>query len=247
MKNKYKNIFIVILIILISVLVVICILQIKENRYLKKELANSEKYFTDIIKKNEIQKSNLIKLSAKIQAKNDSLSGKSSNDFKIIDGIKIGKTPISLEELITIANRNMSENNKLRRKKYDDSITIKNYKQILKKLEEGKLIESNMDDKMQGNLSYVNIDNYKKNNIKKDSLVNAKNAEINNYKNEIKAKNNILNLIKDNYGIDSEVEYTKDKLIIKLLNTKKIDSALWIYPYYKHKIKTNRKGETIIK
>lgn len=240
MKNNCKIIFILVLLATTCISVVVLIFKLKEIELLKNDVNLSKVESAKSLKNANKKIDELLALSKEIQIQNDSLKGKSNEDFKYIDGIKIGNQPISLEQLISIANKNMKENQILRRKLYNDSTTLNNHKEILKKLEESKLIKSNMNDKMQGNLTYVNINRY-------DSIINSKNNELNKLKFDIQARNNILNLIKNNYEIDYEIEERKSDFTVRLLNTKKIDSALWIYPYYKHKIKTNKKGETVIK
>ena len=124
----------------------------------------------------------------------------------------------------------------LHTKNYNDSLKIERLNSILNQLEKDKVINRTK----KGSFTYRQI-------TKVDSLYNASLDELSKTKTELKARNTLLKLIKNNYGIDTEVEYGADTYTARLLNTKKLDSALWILPYYKHKIKTNKKGETIIK
>lgn len=247
MSSNKKIIFIAILLSIICFLGVFLILKLNEIKYLKNEInfskVESEKSLNNANKKID----DLLKISKEIQKKNDSIKGKSTNEYKFIDGIRIGNQSISLEQLISIANRNMKDNQILRNKIYNDSITLKNHKEVLRKLEENRLIKSNMNDKMQGNLTYFNLEKYEDAINKFDSIINIKNIELNKSRFEIQTKNSVLNLIKKNYELDYKIEERKTDFTVKLLNTSKLDSALWVYPYYKHKIKTNKKGETIIK
>lgn len=247
MQNRLKNIIILLLILIMGIFSVILYFMYQENKELQEQLFTSKKEYKKNITQKEKKTQELILLAKEIQQKNDSLKGKSSSDYKYIDGITIGTNPISLEQLISIANKIMNENSKLKKKIFDDSLTIRKHKEILKKLEDGKLINNNMNDKMQGNLSYVNLNKYQEQIKRSDSIINIKNNDIKKYRDELQAKNSILNLIKKNYEIDYEIEDRKNDFTVRLLNTKKLDSALSLFPYYKHKIKTNKRGETVIR
>lgn len=232
MKNSRKNSLILLLVFGLSVLVGVMLFVYRENEELKTEMSLSKKQ-NDSIQSALLNKNKeLIHLLNKVQK--DILSLKGSNQQ--IDGIIHANKPISLEELINITNKFENENVALREEISNDSLRIERLNSILNQLEKDKVINRNK----KGSFSYRQI-------TKVDSLYDASKEELAKVKTELKARNTLLKLIKDNYGIDTEVEYGTDTYTARLLNTKKLDSALWILPYYKHKIKTNKKGETIIK
>lgn len=245
MRNSSKNILLILLLIVIGISCTIAYYYYDKSKSIMNENINFKKENKQILSRTEKHINELIKISEELQRKNDSLLGK-KNDEKSIDGITIGNKPISLEQLISIANKLSKENSILKNSRSQDSLKLKNYSDLIKQLESNKIIYKNSKNN-DSSISYVNIEYYKDYIRKCDSLRKSKTADNINLQNELNAKNTLLELIKKNYGIDTEVEYGKEKNQVKLLNTQKIDSALWIYPYYKHKIKTNRKGETIIK
>lgn len=245
MRNSSKNILLILLLILIGVSCALAYYYYDKSKSIMVENLNYKKENKQILSRTEKHINELIEISDELQKKNDSLLGK-KNDEKSIDGITIGNKPISLEQLISIANKLSQENSALKNSRSKDSVKIKNYSDLIKQLESNKLIYKNPNNN-NSSISYVNIEYYRDYIKRCDSLRKSKTVENVNLQNELNAKNTLLDLIKKNYGIDTEVEYGKEKNQVKLLNTQKIDSALWIYPYYKHKIKTNKKGETIIK
>jgi hypothetical protein len=233
MKNSRKNSLILLLIFSLSILVAIMFFIYRENKELKVEVSLSNKQ-NDSIQNTLLNKNkDLITLLSKSQKEINSLKNSNSQQ---IDGIIHDKKPITLEELINITNKFENENNVLRTKVFNDSSRIERLNSILNQLEKDKVIDRTK----KGSYTYRQI-------TKVDSLYDNSREELSKLKTELKASNTLLKLIKDNYGIDTEVEYGKDTYTARLLNTKKIDSALWIFPYYKSKIKTNKKGETIIR
>lgn len=206
--------------------------QFNENVDLLNEIHINKKQNDSVQKKILSKNDELIYLLKINQKEINSLKGLSTD--KQIDGILLGNKPISVEELIEIANKYQNEKNFLKAKVKDDSLTIQYYVKLISQLEKDKVL--NKDKK--GTITYTN-------NL--DSLYKIKVVELNKTKTELKAKNTLLTLIKNNYEIDTEIEYGDGIYTAKLLNTKKLDSALWIFPYYKHKIKTNKKGETVIR
>lgn len=233
MKNSSKNSLILLLIFALSILVAIMFFVYQENKELKTEIVMSKKQ-NDSIQNTLLNKNReLITLLSKEQEEINSLKDSNSQQ---IDGIIHDNKPITLEELINITNRFENENTRLRIQISNDSSRIKRLNSILSQLEKDKVISQTK----KGSYSYRQI-------TKIDSLYDNSKEELSKVKTELKASNTLLKLIKDNYGIDTKVEYGEDTYTARLLNTKKIDSALWIFPYYKSKIKTNKKGETIIR
>ena len=232
MRNSRKNFIVLLLVFCLSITLGVALFVYRENEELKTEISLSKKQ-NDSIQNGLLNKNKkLIQLSNKIREEINSIKGSDQQ----IDGIIHDNKPISLEELINITNKFENENVILHAKAYNDSLRIDRLKSILNQLEKDKVINRNKE----GSYSYRQI-------TKVDSLYNASLDELSKTKTELKARNTLLRLIKDNYGIDTEIEQGTDSYTVRLLNTKKLDSALWILPYYKHKIKTNKKGETIIK
>lgn len=233
MKNSQKNLFIVILVFAFSIVSAIALFFYFQSKDLSSEISQAKKQ-NDVIQKRLFKKnSELIALITKTQNEIDSIRGR---DIKKIDGIIHYGKPITLERLIDITNRYENENFSLKNKISEDSLKIERLNKVLNQLEKDKVISR----EKKGSISYRQV-------TKLDSLYDSSFKELNQIKTELKAKNTLLNLIKKNYEIDTEIEYEKDSYTARLLNTKKLDSALWIFPYYKHKIKTNRKGETVVK
>ncbi|KFF06072.1 hypothetical protein [Flavobacterium reichenbachii] len=232
MKNEIKIFIILILVLLLGITATMLFFNYRENEHLSTELYSNKKTNDSIqiklLKKNE----ELIKLLKESKAKINSSEGTSTN--QLIDGILIGDKPISIEELIKIANNYQDNNIFLKNKTANDSLTILRLNRIINQLDRDKVITKHED----GEVSYR---------PKIDSLYKLKISELQKAKGDLQAKNMLLDLIKKNYGIGTEIEDKNDNLTVRLTNTKKIDSALWIFPYYKHKIKNNRKGETIIR
>lgn len=232
MKNSTKNFLILMLLLVLGITSAIIFTQFNENVDLLNEIHINKKQNDSVQKKILSKNDELIYLLKINQKEINSLKGLSTD--KQIDGILLGNKPISVEELIEIANKYQNEKNFLKAKVKDDSLTIQYYVKLISQLEKDKVL--NKDKK--GTITYTN-------NL--DSLYKIKVVELNKTKTELKAKNTLLTLIKNNYEIDTEIEYGDGIYTAKLLNTKKLDSALWIFPYYKHKIKTNKKGETVIR
>lgn len=158
-----------------------------------------------------------------------------NNNSQGVNGIRYNNKKVTLDDLIDITNSLLKENEKLLFKIQNDSLLINNHLQMFSQIEKKKLGAFKLDK------GYITEFTYKQN--KNDSLYQI----INEIKSSMESKDIALKLIKNNYDLDF-TEYAKDnKTYIKLTNTARIDSALWIYPYYKHKIKTNKKGETVIK
>ncbi|AXB58446.1 hypothetical protein [Flavobacterium fluviale] len=232
MKNTAKNFLILILLLVLGIACTIIFVEFNENKDLSKEI-NINKRENDSIQKKLLSKNEELIYLLKINQKEIySLKGMSTD--RNIDGILLGNKSISLEELIDIANKYQNEKNKLQVRVKNDSSTIQYYIKLLNQLEKDKVLKSDK----KGTITYTN-------NI--DSLYKMKTLELSKVKVELQAKNTLLNLIKKKYEIDTEIEYGEGIYTAKLLNTKKLDSALWIFPYYKHKIKTNKKGETVIR
>lgn len=231
MRNNIKNIVIILLILLLGLICSILFVCYQENKNLNEEIKKGKTIQNKLLFRNEV----LIKLIKEAQIEIDSIKGQSSKSKKI-DGILLGNDPISIEQLINIANKYQNDNIVLKNKFIKDSLSLDRLNKIIEQLEKDKVL--NRDKK--GGLSYRQV-------TKLDSIYDLRVSELYKKESELEARNMLLGLIKKNYDIDSEIEIKDGKIKVKLINTKKLDSALWVYPYYKHKIKTNRKGETVIK
>lgn len=233
MKNGIKNFVIFVLVLLLGTMATILFVNYREKEEFKNELEMNRKTNDSLQKKNLEKNKELIDLLKKNQIELNSLNGISSKN-QVIDGVLLGNKPISIEELIKIANNYQDNNFQLKNKSKNDSLTIIRLNDIINQLDKDKVIRKQNN----GKFTYY---------PKLDSLYETKSNELSKLKTELQAKNMLLGLIKKNYDIDTEIEYENDIIKAKLTNTKKLDSALWIFPYYKHKIKNNKKGETIIK
>lgn len=233
MKNEIKIFIILMLVLLLGITSTMLFFNYREKEHFSVEL-NSTKKINDSIQEKLLKKNEeLIKLLKEAQIEINSNKNLSSKN-QAIDGILLGDKPISIEDLIKIANKYQDKNILLRNKTFNDSLTIRRLNRIINQLDKDKVITKKED----GEVSYR---------PKIESLYELKVTELYKLKSELQAKNMLLELIKKNYDIDTQIENKDDNIKVRLTNTKKLDSALWIFPYYKHKIKNNRKGETIIK
>ncbi|NIJ46596.1 hypothetical protein FHR24_003086 [Wenyingzhuangia heitensis] len=233
MRNK--NIVIFLLILVLSLFSIIIFFSYKENDFLEKEILVNIKENDSL--QNKLFESNkkLLEVYKKNKKEIDSIKNEKYSNINVISGVTLNDKPISIDEVIQITNKSLDENDKLKKQKLKDSLLIDYYKKVIHELEEkGVLWEKN-------NRFYFD------NKQAIDSIRKAKLNEISNLEYELKAKNALLKLIENNYGIKTNIEKNKGVYNVKLLNNKKLDSALWLFPHYKHKIKTNKKGETIIK
>ncbi|GIJ95067.1 hypothetical protein [Capnocytophaga stomatis] len=213
MESNRKNIIILILVLLLSIVLTDLFLQQKQNDIFRTEISEV-KYQRDSIKQSLLKRNKeLLLLLEEYQEKIIK-----NNKLQKIDGITLGNKPISLEELIDIANENQKKYYEQRIQNAIDSLTINRFNRIIEQLKKNKIIT--------------------------DSIYSVKILKL---KRDVQAKDMILKLIKKNYEIDSKIEIDSTHIKVKLINTQKIDSALLIFPHYKHKIKTNKKGEVIVR
>jgi hypothetical protein len=226
MKNEMKSFVILILMLLLGITATMLFLNYREKESLSEELYLNKKANDSIQKKLLKRNQEVIELLQDLQSKTTTAKGSTSKN-QVVDGILLGKKPISIEQLIEIANKYQDENILLKVKAQNDSLTIRRLNRIINLLDKEMVITKGKD----GEISY---------HPKIDSLYKLKVSEL-------QAKDMLLGLIKKNYDIDTKIEYENDKIKVKIINTERLDSALLLLPYYKHKIKNNRKGETIIK
>lgn len=155
-----------------------------------------------------------------------------NNSKNSVRGFNIGNKSISIDELLNIANKALEENSRLRNEVANDSL-------ILKKIEENHGIKTYRD-------SNGKIVIQSSSQSKNDQLENSQNEKIIKLSNELDEKIFILNNLQKKYNFKYDVKTEKDK-IKSTIYVSKLDSALWLYPYYKHKIKEDKKGNIIIK
>lgn len=167
---------------------------------------------------------------SKNQATIDSLFEENSNIP--IQGFSINNRSISVEELLKIANKTMEENSDLKNQ-------VDNNKMILEIIETKYGIKVSKDSK--GQFSIVKKPDSKINEFEKN--VNDKISKLND---ELQEKDFILKQLQKRYGFKYEVKTEGDK-IKSTIYTTKLDSALWLYPHYKHKFKTDKEGNLIVK
>lgn len=226
MKNKLISFIIICLLILLTLM---CYLFYIENSEYKKENiklkskneSNQKEYFEK-----------LDSLSLLINRKIQHIKDIESNDSKVsVQGFKMNNRTISVKELLKIVNQTLEENNSLKKQNSE-------YKQLIDFIEKNYGIETRKEDSV-----YTFT-------IKPDSELKATEDQINNdlseSQKELEEKRLVLQHIEEKYGIKFNVTRKNGKIISTILITK-ADSAMWLYPYYKHKIKTNRNGETVIK
>jgi hypothetical protein len=225
MKNN-RNINLLFTVVFASMLLIIFLLftERNENNIVIHNLEQEAK-FNDSINNYKINK--YLKIIEDNSNKLDSLN----RNKKSYNGFSMGNKSISVEELLDIVNKTLEENTKLKNQVDKDKVII-NY------IEETygiKVIENN------GEISLKlkpdsNIKNFEK----------KSNNELNKLKNDIEEKDFILKQLQKKYGFKYEVKTENDKIHSSIFITK-LDSALWLYPHYKHKIKEDKNGNIIIK
>lgn len=173
-----------------------------------------------------------IKKYAKIIETNNYKFDSLNNSKNSVRGFTIGNKSISIDELLNIANNALEANSRLQNEVANDSL-------ILKKIEENYGIKTYRDSK--GKI-VIQSSSQSKN----DPLENSQNEKIIKLSNELDEKKFILNNLQKRYNFKYDVKTEKDKIKSTIYVTK-LDSALWLYPYYKHKIKEDKKGNIIIK
>jgi hypothetical protein len=225
MKNN-RNINLLFTVVFASMLLIIFLLftERNENNIVIHNLEQEAK-FNDSINNYKINK--YLKIIEDNSNKLDSLN----RNKKSYNGFSMGNKSISVEELLDIVNKTLEENTKLKNQVDKDKV-------IIKYIEETygiKVIENN------GEISLKlkpdsNIKNFEK----------KSNNELNKLKNDIEEKDFILKQLQKKYGFKYEVKTENDKIHSSIFITK-LDSALWLYPHYKHKIKEDKNGNIIIK
>lgn len=225
MKNKLIVLITFIIICLMTLSLLFLIFE-REERIIEIEELNEKNKKNDSITNIKINKLNLI-----IEKKNSLIEELGTNK-EIVNGFKVGNRSISVDELLKMANETLNENSKLNNQIKEDKI-------IIKYIEDSYGIKVLMNDN--GTISLkLNPDSTIKNFEKNTS------ERINKLENELEEKKYILQQLQKKYGFKYEVK-SEDNKIKSTIYLTKLDSALWLYPHYKHKIKTDKQGNLIIK
>lgn len=227
MKNSFYKYLSIALLLFLVISTSLYIEKSESYDYLNKVTSDKN---DSIVKTANHKYKEILEINKKLQEKYNRPGGNQD-----IDGVSYNNKKISLEDLIELSNSLLQENSKLQQRIQNDSVLLRNHRDMFNQIEKRNLAKIKSDN------GFITEISYELN--KSDSLYKI----INQIKSDLESKKVALRIIKNNYDIDFS-EYTKDgKDYIKLISTERIDSALWVYPYYKHKIKTNRKGETVIK
>lgn len=148
-----------------------------------------------------------------------------------ITGFTYNDKNISLEGLLKIVNNTLEENRKLKK----DS---RQYKEMLDFISSKYGITSERND---------TVYTFKK--APDPKLIEqekALNKNLSDLQIELEEKKFLLKHLEERYGFKYNIE-KEDGKIKSTIYISKLDSALWLFPFYKHKIRTNKKGETIIR
>lgn len=149
-----------------------------------------------------------------------------------IQGFSINNRSISVEELLRIVNKTIEENSNLKNQ-------VDNDKMILEFIETKHGIKVSKDNKGQ---FYIT----KKPDSKVNELEKTVNDKVSTLNDELQEKDFILKQLQKRYGFKYEVK-TEGNKIKSTIYTTKLDSALWLYPHYKHKFRTDKEGNLIVK
>lgn len=140
MKNNMKNNIIFSLVFMSSVLLTILLFNFNERSELEHEALANKKY-TDSIQNQFLAKNKELANMLKLLQKQKDTAHHAVNSVERIDGVSINNKPITLDQLIGIANSYMRENGSLRNKIKNDSLNIERYKIIIAHLEKAKVLE----------------------------------------------------------------------------------------------------------
>lgn len=225
MKNRITALVLFIVFCLITISILFLVNE-RTERNLEIEELNKK-----IIRSDSLSKIKIEKLNSIIDRKDSIIDTLNSNN-ESVNGFKMGERSISTEELLNIVNEALVENSKLKTK-------VKNDKLILNHIEDSYGIKAEIDSLGVINLK-LNPDSSIKNFEKKS------NDRYNKINDELEELKFILNNLQKRYGFKYHVK-TEGNKINSTIYTTKLDSALWLYPHYKHKIKVDNKGNVSIK
>lgn len=200
--------------------------------YYDEILSINEKEIEDLKTYNQSLKVNIAKtinLNEKILRKLDSCNNKKSN-YQF--GFEMNGKSISTLELLEYVNETANENIKLKN-------DIKNYKSLLESKE-------NLINQFSNKLGMKKNEDESYTIDEKGFLKNII-TERDKYKREATSNKYLLNMIMEKYGINATYNIEGDIINYTLRNSPTLDSALMIYPHYKHKLFKNKKGKWIVK
>lgn len=228
MKNKIS---ITIILSIFSIMSLTIYLLYSENQsYVHKNI----KLKSEIKKNSNIYTNKLDSINRNIResfSKIDSLKQSNKSNNNIIEGFDMNGKTISIKALLKIFNNTLEENISLKNKNHE-------YKQLFDFIEKNYGISTQKKDS-----TYTFI-------IKPDSKFKINEKQLNKNltasQNELEEKKFLLKHLEERYGIKYKVVTENGKITSTVFITK-LDSALWLYPYYKHKIKVDKKGNIIIK
>ncbi len=185
-----------------------------------------------LAKDNKIQINELINLNKEIEVQLDSAR---KTKTEIVSSFTLGNKTISTEELLVYVNSVVNTNEELQKK-----LNVKIH--LLRMIQEKYGIDNSEDDKS------VTISLNEKSTIS-DLYEKIKNleSEVSQLDFENKSNKKLLKMIQDNYQISGAYTENGDKVTYKVTPSAKIDSALKIYPFFKHKLFKDKKGEWRVK
>lgn len=224
-NNKIQNLLFVVLFSSMLLFLYLLYVEMNDDKLIIESLKQEIK-INDSISEYKIKKYTKI-----IEANNDKFDSL-NNSKTSVRGFTIGNKSISIDELLNIANNALEANSRLQNEVANDSL-------ILKKIEDDHGIKTYRD--TNGKI-VIQSSSQSKN----DLLENSQNEKIINLSNELDEKKFILNNLQKRYDFKYDVKTEKNKIKSTIYVTR-LDSALWLYPYYKHKIKEDKKGNIIIK
>lgn len=225
MKNRIIALVLFIVFCLMTLSILFLVIE-RNERNLEIEELNKKIISSDSLSKIKIEKLNSI-----IDRKNSIIDTLNSNN-EPVNGFIMGERSISTEELLKIVNEALAENSKLKTK-------VKNDKLILNHIENSYGVKAVID-----SLGVINLKLNPDSSIK--DFEKKSNDRYNKINDELEELKFILNNLQKRYGFKYEVK-TEGNKIKSTIYTTKLDSALWLYPNYKHKIKQDKEGNTYVK
>lgn len=192
-----------------------------EIENLKKSVKEYKKNASDLLKLNEKMQNNI----------NEMNKSKLNN----ISEFRFGDEKITTENLLEIVNKSFKENIKL-------EVQLENKIKLLDLIKNSYDIETI---ETENTLSIKVKDNSV---LKKvETNINKLQEQVFKLKKEVEYNKKLLKMIENNYGIKSIYTENDKTVDFEIIPSTKIDSALRIYPFYKHKLFKNKKGEWIVK
>lgn len=225
MKNKIIGLVLIVVLCLMTLCILFLVVE-RTERNIEIDELNKKMNSSDSLSRIKIEKLNSI-----IDRKNSIIDTLNSNN-ESVNGFMMGERSISTEELLKIVNEAIEENSKLKTE-------VKNDKLILKHIENSYGLKAVID-----SLGVINLKLNPGSSIK--DFEKKSNDRYNKVNDELQELKFILNNLQKRYGFKYQVK-TEGNKINSTIYTTKLDSALWLYPHYKHKIKQDKEGNVLIK